>query len=87
MFYGDSFFSHKGTHSVKFFKENGFITGHIVDMCSKEQYNIRHTSNENVGFLCDNNFKNVRDHHFYGGTSVRGSLSSMEKCLYGKKSK
>ena len=99
MFYGDSFFSHKGTHSVKFFKENGFITGHIVDMCSKEQYNIRHTKHsmdeldereyeewdhENVAFLCDNNFKNDINPNLYGRTSVRGSFSSMEKCLYGK---
>ena len=99
MFYGDSFFSHKGNHSVKFFKENGFITGHVVDMCSKEQYNIRHVKNsmdendqreyeewdhENVAYLCDGNFKNTVNNNFYGKTSVKGSFSSMEKCLYGK---
>ena len=99
MFYGDSFFSHKGNHSVKFFKENGFITGHVVDMCSKEQYNIRHVKHsmdendnreyeewdhENVAYLCDGNFRNTINKNFYGRTSVKGSFSSMEKCLYGK---
>ena len=99
MFYGDSFHSHKGIHSVKFFKENGFITGHVVDMCSKEQYNIVHKKNsmdkndqreyeewdhENVAYLCDNNFKNTVNNNFYGKTSVNGWISSMEKCLYGK---
>ena len=40
MFYGHSMKSKKGINSVKFFKENGFITGHVVDMCNKEQYDI-----------------------------------------------
>jgi hypothetical protein len=99
MFYGDSFFSHKGIHSVKYFKENGFITGHVVDMCSKEQYNIVHKQNsmdrndkreyeewdhENVAYLCDGNFRNIMKNNFYGRTTVQGSFSSMEKCLYGK---
>ena len=99
MFYGDSFFSHKGTHSVKFFKENGFITGHVVDMCSKEQYNIKHKpksmdefdereyeewDHENVAYLCEDNFRNKVQNNFYGKTSVQGWISSMEKCLYGK---
>ena len=99
MFYGDSFISHKGIHSVKFFKENGFITGHVVDMCSKEQYNIVHKKysmdendereyeewdHENVAYLCDGNFRSIVKSDFYGRTSVQGSMSSMEKCLYGK---
>jgi len=99
MFYGNSFHSHKGIHSVKFFKENGFITGHVVDRCSKEQYNIVHKKNsmdendereyeewdhENVAYLCDNNFRNMVANNFYGITSIQGSFSSLEKCLYGK---
>ena len=99
MFYGDSFFSHKGTHSVKYFKENGFITGHVVDMCSKEQYNIVHMPNsreehdereyeewdhENVAYLCEDNFRNKVHNNFFGKTSVQGSFSSMEKCLFGQ---
>ena len=96
MFYGDSFFSNSGIHSVKYFKENGFITGHIVDMCSKEQYNIVHNNitkdfriyeewdHENVAFLCDGNFKGMVNNNFYDITTVQGSFSSMEKCLYGK---
>ena len=99
MFYGDSFFSHKGIHSVKFFKENGFITGHVVDMCSKEQYNIVHKKkskdefdkreyeewdHENVAYLCEGNFGIQVNNNFYGKTTVQGSFSSMEKCLFGK---
>ena len=99
MFYGDSFFSHKGIHSVKYFKENGFITGHVVDMCSKEQYNICHLEkcmdkddkreyeewdHENVAYLCEGNFKTIVNNNYFEKTFVQGSFSSIEKCLYGK---
>ena len=30
MFYGNSYYSKKGTNHIKFFKQNGFITGHVV---------------------------------------------------------
>ena len=66
MFYGDSMKSKKGIHSVKYFKENGFITGHVVDMCNKEQYDIsfdekdekkyEEWDHENIAYLCDGNY-------------------------------
>ena len=93
MFYGNSFNSHKGVNIIRYFKENGFITGHEIDMCSKELYNIEHTENvefkderdyeewdhENIAYLCDGNYFEI-DEPF---PSDRGAFSEKERCLYG----
>ena len=48
MFYGNSMKSNKGIHSIKYFKQNGFVTGHEVDMCNKEQYDISHDGQSDI---------------------------------------
>ena len=92
MFYGNSFYSNKGTHNIKYLKQNGYITGHEVDMCNKEQYDIVHdTSNnddqreyeewdhENIAYLCDGNYYEIINPY----PSDRGAFSLEERCLYG----
>ena len=89
MFYGNSMKSNRGVHSVKYFKENGFITGHIVDMCNKEQYDIFYDENdekeyeewdhENIAFLCDGNYFEIDNPFQYN----KGPYSIRERCLYG----
>ena len=92
MFYGNSMKSNKGIHSIKYFKQNGFVTGHEVDMCNKEQYDISHDSqsnidnreyeewdHENIAYLCDGNY--FENDNPYPGN--RGAFSIKERCLYG----
>ena len=92
MFYGNSFHSNKGINNVKFFKENGFVTGHEIDMCSKELYNIEHENqdvndereyeewdHENIAYLCDGNYFEIKNPF----PSNRGAFSEKERCLYG----
>ena len=89
MFYGNSMQSNKGIHNVKYFKKNGFITGHVVDMCNKEQYDISLNENdqkeyeewdhENVAYLCDGNYFEINDPY----PNDRGAFSNKERCLYG----
>ena len=89
MFYGSSMKSNKGTHNVKYFKENGFITGHVVDMCNKEQYDIFLDENENieyvewdhenVAYLCDGNYFEINEPY----QNYKGPYSRKVRCLYG----
>ena len=92
MFYGNSFNSHKGKHNIKYLKENGFITGHEIDMCNKELYDISHEDSnnkdqreyeewdhENIAYLCDGNYYEIISPY----PSNRGALSEKERCLYG----
>ena len=93
MFYGYSKKSNKGTHNIKYFKQNGYITGHVVDMCNKEQYDIDHSNpenlkdereyeewdHENVAYLCDGNYFEINNP--YPGD--RGAFSKKERCMYG----
>ena len=92
MFYGASMRSNKGVHDVKFFKENGFITGHVVDMCNKEQYEtieeekdeneeIEYVEwdHENVAYLCDGNYYEIND----PTQTHKGPYSTKVRCLYG----
>ena len=89
MFYGNSMKSNKGIHIVKFFKENGFITGHVVDMCSKEQYDISKDEkdekeyvewdHENIAYLCDGNYFDISNPYKID----KGPFSIRQRCLYG----
>ena len=89
MFYGSSMKSGKGIHNVKYFKENGFITGHVLDMCSKEQYDIFYNEteqieyeewdHENVAYLCDGNYFEINEPY----EVFRGPYSRFQRCLYG----
>ena len=90
MFYGNSYYSKKGTNHIKFFKQNGFVTGHEVDMCNKEQYDIFKDVNdereyeewdhENIAYLCDGNYFLIESP--YPGD--RGAFYEKLRCLYGQ---
>ena len=91
MFYGNSKKSNAGTNHIRYFKQIGFITGHEVDMCNKEQYDIFSDKNdkreyeewdhENIAYLCDGNYFEIQKP--YPGD--RGAFSNKERCLYGHK--
>ena len=93
MFYGYSKQSNKGINHIKFFQQNGYITGHAVDKCSKELYEIEHNENnidereyrewdhESIAYLCDGNYFDLEDPY----SSNRGANSLRERCLYGHK--
>ena len=40
MFYGVSYKEHNGTNIVKYYKEQGYITGHTGTTCSREIFDI-----------------------------------------------
>ena len=89
MFYGNSFQSKKGVNHIKYFKENGYVTGHEVDMCNKEQYDIVKDNqdekeyiewdHENIAYLCDGNYFEINSPY----PSDKGAFDIKERCLYG----
>ena len=89
MFYGNSFQSKKGVNHIKYFKENGYVTGHEVDMCNKEQYDIIKDDqdekeyiewdHENIAYLCDGNYFEINSPY----PSDKGAFDIKERCLYG----
>ena len=89
MFYGNSFQSKRGVNHVKYFKENGYITGHEVDMCNKEQYDISYDpedkreyiewDHENIAYLCDGNYFEISNNY----PSNKGPFTIKQRCLYG----
>jgi hypothetical protein len=44
MFYGNSMISNKGIEFIKYYKENGFITGFSLGMCSPEVFNDKYST-------------------------------------------
>ena len=89
MFYGNSYKSSEGVNHIKYFKENGYITGHEVDMCNKEQYDISYDTedkreyiewdHENIAYLCDGNYFEITSPY----PSNKGAFDTKERCLYG----
>ena len=91
------FFSSKDTfgqrsHLVKFFKENGFITGNTGNLCSKdpcelcEQDYINNKlqydsfDHENIGMFCDPNYSSEDSPY----PIFSGPYGILRKCLYGQ---
>ena len=59
-------------NSLKSFKENGYITGQVIDKCEKNLKNVKEEfDHESYAYLCDPNY--------YGKV-----YSPYERCLYGK---
>ena len=58
-------------NSLKYFKENGYITGQATDICDKEIKNAEEWDHENYAYLCDPNY-------------INKEKSPYERCLYGK---
>ena len=89
MFYGNSMKSKTGIKINKYFRENGYITGFIMDQCNKELfYDPLKTFTKNVetvpwdhfgnGIFCDNNY-GYRFRSFF-----KGSSAIIRRSLYGK---
>ena len=90
MFYGKSMFTKSGTHILKEFHENGYISGHSNNFCSRELYDIEKGYIENLTFIpfdhelaslfCDPNYFSVENPY----TPYMGPYSVKRRCLYGK---
>ncbi len=90
MFFGYNMGSGRGTYIIRYFKQNGFITGQSMGSCSKETYIFgnNYTSNlqfenydhENVGMFCDPNYFD-RERPY---SINKGEYCLLRRCLYGK---
>ena len=89
MFYGIGLDDSKGINLVKYFKEQGFVTGHTGTTCGKEIFSVNALlqsqeldfdgwDHENVALYCDQNFFDPE----YPLT--KGVASILKRCLYGK---
>ena len=90
MFYSSNYrYSH---HLVKFFKENGFITGNTGNLCSKDSCELSENDyknhqlgydcfdHENIGMFCDPNYSSEDSPY----PIFSGPYGILRKCLYGK---
>jgi hypothetical protein len=89
MLYGNSMISKSGIKINKYFQENGYITGFILDQCNKEVFieaHPKYTKNVKTvawdhfgnGIFCDNNY----EYHFR--SFFKGSSSIIRRSLYGR---
>ena len=89
MFYGVSLNESEGVNLVKYFKEQGYVTGHTGTTCGKEIFSVNtilqsqnlvydNWDHENIALFCDNNFFD------YNYSIKRGVASILKRCLYGK---
>ena len=81
-----------GTHVVKFFKQNGFITANTGNLCSKESCELSEEDyrnnrlgydifdHENTGMFCDPNYSSEDSPY----PIFSGPYGILRKCLYGK---
>ena len=58
-------------NSLQYFKENGFVTGQVIDKCENEVDPSVEWDHENFAYLCDPNY-------------LKKENSIYERCLYGK---
>ena len=90
MFYGVSYKEHNGTNIVKYYKEQGYVTGHTGTTCSREIFDVDLNKepykyldydfydHENIAMFCDKNYLDK-------STSwTKGPSSQLKRCLYGK---
>ena len=90
MFYSSNY--KYGHHLVKFFKENGFITGNTGNLCSKDSCELSENDyknqqlgydcfdHENIGMFCDPNYSSEDSPY----PIFSGPYGILRKCLYGK---
>ena len=89
MFYGVSLNESDGVNLVKFYKEQGFVTGHTGTTCGKEIFSVngllrsQHLDYdswdyENIAMFCDENFFD------WNYAINKGVASILKRCLYGK---
>ena len=91
MFYGATMTDRNGTNIVKYFKENGYITGMTEDYCSKELFDVEKNDfnqyrnwvdwdHENIAMFCDTNYHD----RFFPYPEWKGAYCSLRRCLYGR---
>ena len=89
MFYGISLDESDGINVVKFYKKQGYITGHTGTTCGKEIFSVNgllqsqhldydNWDHENIALFCDPNFFDARY------PVNKGVASVLKRCLYGK---
>ena len=89
MFYGVGLNESEGVNLVKFYKEQGYVTGHTGTTCGKEIFSVngllrsQHLDyddwdHENIAMFCDENFFDWRY------PINKGIASVLKRCLYGK---
>ena len=89
MFYGRGMDQPDGVNLVKYYKEQGYVTGHTGTTCGKEIYSINkiildqdldydNWDHENIALFCDPNYFDA------GFSLTRGVTSYIKRCLYGK---
>ena len=89
MFYGIPLKENAGLNFVKYYKQQGFVTGHTGTTCGKEIFSVNNLllsqeldydmwDHENIAMFCDPNFFDYRY------PINRGVASVLKRCLYGK---
>ena len=89
MFYGIHLEESNGVNVVKYFKKQGYVTGHTGTTCGKEIFSVngllqsQHLDydswdHENIAMFCDPNFFDARY------PINKGVASVLKRCLYGK---
>ena len=89
MFYGVGLDESDGINVVKFFKNQGYVTGHTGTTCGKEIFSVNgllqsqhldydNWDHENIALFCDPNFFDARY------PVNKGVASVLKRCLYGK---
>ena len=89
MFYGVSLDESEGVNVVKYYKEQGYVTGHTGTTCGKEIFSVNGLlrsqeldydswDHENIAMFCDPNFFDWKYPIYKGVASV------LKRCLYGK---
>ena len=91
MFYGVSLDNPNGVNVLKYYKQQGFVTGHTGTTCAREIFSVPNAiidmgkdldydvwDHENIALFCDPNF--------FDATYLlyRGVQSVLKRCLYGK---
>ena len=89
MFYGVNISEADGENLVKYYKEQGYVTGHTGTTCGREIFSINNIiksqnldfnnwDHENIAMFCDENFFS------WSYTLYKGVASVLKRCLYGK---
>jgi hypothetical protein len=89
MYFGMPMKKKKGKNIIKYFKENGYITANIGNICSKELFAVEQKDtkidfnsydHENIGMWCDPNYYDRENPYPIN----KGEFSVIRRCLYGK---
>ena len=89
MFYGVELTEPEGVNLVKYYKEQGYVTGHTGTTCGKEIFSVNgllqsqhldydNWDHENIAMFCDPNFFDWKY------PINKGIASVLKRCLYGK---